>query len=255
MSSSANDQRFAQLIDQANNTVIQGWHFSFLQGRQESTPVPWSYEQLAAEQIKSATRVLDIDTGGGEVLARLRPPAGSVAVEDWSTNIPIAAACLESRGVSVRQRDGSRLPVDDSSVDLVLNRHGDLDLSETARVLKPGGIFLSQQVAQDNESEISDVFETNATVFPHAVRDLPDLASRVDAAGLITDVRAEAVTATRYLDIGALVLQLRAVPWQVPGFTTEAQLDALWRMHRHIESTGSFVAYSKRLLLLAHRAN
>jgi len=241
MPSYADDRHFAQLIKQANATTIQGWHFSFLKGRRRSTPLPWNYEQLAAGHVESATRVLDVDTGGGEILARLTPPSGSIAVEDWSTNIPIAAACLEPMGVSVRQRVGGELPVGDISVDVVLNRHGDLDLEETARVLRPGGVLVSQQVAMENESEIGEAFGVQPTMFPNAIRDRADLALRVKAAGLIADLSAEAVIVSRYLDIGALVLQLRAVPLQVPGFSTD--------------DAGSFDVHSKRLLLLAHRAN
>lgn len=253
MTSPAHDRRFVQLIDQATSSTIEGWHFSFMEGRQSTTPLPWNYEDLAAEHVMSATRVLDVDTGGGEVLARLAPPAGSVAVEDWSTNIPIARDRLSPMGVSVRQRTGSRLPVADSTIDLVLNRHGELDLAETARVLEPGGVVLSQQVARGNESEISDAFGVEAIVFPHAVGDVVDLASRMGSAGLVADLCAEAVVLTRYLDVGALVLQLRAVSWQVPGFTVEGHLDVLWQIHRQIESTGSFDVHSRRLLLVAHR--
>lgn len=166
MPSHVHDRRFSELIDQATSTTIEGWHFSFLEGRQATTPLPWSYEQLATEHLAAATRVLDVDTGGGEVLARLSPPAGSVAIEDWSTNVPIARARLDPMGVSVRQRTGGRLPVADGSVDLVLNRHGELDLAETARVLRPGGVIVSQQVAGDNESETSDAFGVEAVSFP-----------------------------------------------------------------------------------------
>lgn len=253
ISSHAHDRRFSELIDRATSTRIEGWHFSFLEGRQSTTPLPWSYEQLVTEHLTSATRVLDVDTGGGEILARLSPPAGSIAIEDWSTNIPIARARLDPLGVSVRQRTGGRLPVADGSVDLVLNRHGELDLAETARVLKPGGVIVSQQVAMGNESEISDVFGVEPTVFLHAVIDVADLNARVEAAGLMADLGAEAVVVTRYLDVGALVLQLRAVSWQVPGFTVDAHLDVLWQIHRQIESTGSFDVHSRRVLLVAHR--
>lgn len=255
MPSHAYDRRFVQLIEQANATTIQGWHFSFLEGRHSSTALPWNYEQLAAEHIKAARRLLDVDTGGGEVLSRLTPPAGSIAVEDWSVNIPIATTRLGPMGVSVRQRWDGKLPTEEASVDLVLNRHGDLDLAETARVLRPGGAVLSQQVAEENESEIAVAFETQPAVFPNAVHGLVDLASRVKTAGLVADLRAEAVTLTRYLDVGALVLQLRAVPWQVPGFTTDTYLEALWRIHLQIETAGSFDVHSRRLLLLAHRAS
>lgn len=244
---------FTQLVEQAVATPIEGWDFSFLDGRQTSTPLPWDYERLAAPHLQAATRVADIDTGGGEVLARLAPPPGSIAVEDWEPNVPVATDRLAPLGIDVRRRVDGRLPLGDADVDLVLNRHGDLDLDETARVLRPGGVLLTQQIAARNETEIGDAFGVPATRFPNAVRDLDDLAARVAAAGLVAELSAQTVVVTRYLDVGALVLQLRAVPWQVPGFDVDASLDVLWRIHRGIEERGSFDVRSSRFLLLGRR--
>lgn len=198
---------------------------------------------------------MDVDTGGGEILYRLQPPEGSVAVEDWATNIPIAATRLAPLGVAVRQRIDGALPMEDKSVDAVLNRHGDLDLVEAERVLRPGGVLFSQQVAIGNEAEIEEAFGVHPTAFPHARRNVADLTSQVAAAGLAADLVAEAVSVTRYLDVGALVLQLRAVPWQVPGFSSNANMDTLWRIHCRIEQAGSFDVHSKRLLMEAHKPN
>ena len=247
------DARFTELVERAVATPIEGWDFSFLDGRQTSTALPWDYERLAAPHVRSATRLADVDTGGGEVLARLAPPAGSVAVEDWPPNVPIAAGRLEPFGITVRRRVDGRLPLDDAVVDLVLNRHGDLDLPEIARVLRPGGTLLTQQIAARNEPEIGEAFGVPATSFPNAVRDLDDLAARTEAAGLVAELRAQAVVVTRYLDVGALVLQLRAVPWQVPGFDAHASLDVLRRIHDHIDERGSFDVTSARFLLQARR--
>ena len=58
---------------------------------------------------------------------------------------------------------------------------------------------------------------------------------------------------TRYLDVGAVVLQLRAVPWQVPGFDVEEHLAQLRSIHHHIGQHGSFDVTSHRLLVVAHR--
>ncbi len=213
------DHVFMRLIEQATTTPIDGWHFTFLEDRQSSTPLPWDYEQLAAQHVGSATRVADVDTGGGEVLARLAPPAGSVAVEDWPTNIPIATARLEPIGIRVRQRVDGRLPVADADVDLVLNRHGDLDLTEAARILRPGGVLFTQQIAAVNEPEIGEALGIPATSFPNAVRDLDDLTARVEAAGLVCELRAQAVVVTRYLDVGASCCNYAQSRGRRPGST------------------------------------
>ncbi|GMA25975.1 methyltransferase type 11 [Luteimicrobium album] len=204
----ADDPRFLSLIEDAAATAIDGWHFSFLDGRRTSEPLPWSYEHLASDLAASASRVVDVDTGGGEVLARLAPPAGSVAVEDWPANVPIATRRLRPLGVEVRGRVDGKLPLDDASTDVVLNRHGDLDLAETARVLRPGGTLLTQQVGVGNETELNQSFGVLAAPMPQAVADVADLTARARDAGLVVDLAAHAVAVDRNLDVGAVVLQL-----------------------------------------------
>jgi hypothetical protein len=58
---------------------------------------------------------------------------------------------------------------------------------------------------------------------------------------------------TRYLDIGAIVLQLRAVPWQVPGFDIDRHRQRLQAIHNKIIQHGAFTVTSHRLLLEATR--
>ena len=47
--------------------------------------------------------------------------------------------------------DGENLPLPDESFDLVINRHESFDPFEVYRILKPGGLFITQQVGgRDN---------------------------------------------------------------------------------------------------------
>ena len=74
------------------------------------------------------------------------------------------------------------------------------------------------------------------------------------AAGFDVERCEEAWPTTDYLDVGALVLQLRTVSWQVPGFDAGTQLSQLRRVHRHVVEHGSFTVTSHRLLLVARRS-
>ena len=75
-----------------------------------SDPLPWDYAALAGEAADGQQRILDIDTGGGEVLATLGVPRGSVALEPYPPNVPVARARLLPYGIEVRARTGRRLP-------------------------------------------------------------------------------------------------------------------------------------------------
>ena len=73
------------------------------------------------------------------------------------------------------------------------------------------------------------------------------------AAGLeVVDLRTQRLR-MEFFDVGAVVYVLRKVVWWVPGFTVDAYRDELLRMHRLIESSGSFVAHSSRFLIEARK--
>jgi SAM-dependent methyltransferase len=241
-----------RLVDEAWAVEPRGWDLTALAGRTVAQPLPWDYVALARDVARRATRALDVDTGGGEVLAEVRPPPGSLAIEPHPPNVPVAAARLRPLGVEVRVRTGPRLPVDDGSADLVLNRHGHLDLGETVRVLRPGGRLLTQQVGAANDLELNAALE-----IPYAPGEAPTSADALTvaatAAGLVVERVQEARPTTVYADVGAVVLQLRMVPWQAPGFDPERHLAQLYRLDEQIRERGGFTVTSHRLLLVASR--
>ena len=112
-------------------------------------------------------------TGGGERFSRLCDGyrGTAVATEGWPPNVPVAAARLAPMGVQVVHASGLRLPLADGSIDLVLNRHEELDPADVARVLRPGGRVLTQQIGRNHWRELGEFF-------PHAAGGSGDLFER-----------------------------------------------------------------------------
>lgn len=246
-------QSFDELIDEGTSAPLEGWDFSFLRGRVETEPLPWSYEHLAAGLVASAHRILDVDTGGGEMFSSLGPPPGGIGVEPYRPNVAVAARRLEPLGIHVVARPTDALPVDDALFDLVLNRHGWLDAEETYRVLKPGGRLLSQQVGARNDIEFNEALGIPMPAGSTAPAALEDLANGLKRAGFASRNVREAVVVTRFLDIGAVVFQLRAVPWQAPNFDVVHHREHLRRIHDEIVRVGGFEIQSQRFLIEAQK--
>ncbi|MEV8516320.1 methyltransferase domain-containing protein [Dactylosporangium sp. NPDC051484] len=246
-------REFEQLVAEAVDAPLKGWDFSWLAGRVSGSNPSWSYPELAGELVRGSTSLLDVDTGGGELLASLAPlPARSIAVEGWAPNFPVAQERLVPLGVDVRYAPGVTLPVDERSVDMVLSRHGRLNPDEVARVLMPGGRLLTQQVGSDDCTEINNALEApeaHASVWNARIA-----ADALTTAGLtVLDVREEWPSFTFY-DIGALVYQLRAVPWQVRDFTVGQYEEPLRRIDEHIRTNGEFRVHAHRFLIQARSA-
>jgi hypothetical protein len=240
--------RYEDLVGEAVGVPITGWEFAWLDGRAVGSEPSWSYPDLARPLLRRADSLLDLDTGGGELLAELAPlPAHTVAVESWAPNVPVARDRLTLFGVSVV----TELPGGEEEFDVVLSRHGRLPAEDIARLLRLGGTLLSQQVGSDDLAHLNA--ELGAPP-PHPQRWTAEVAvAALEAAGLeVTDVREERPTVT-FRDVGAVVYQLRAVPWQVRDFTPQRYDRALRRIDAMIRTYGGFTVSAHRFLVQASR--
>ncbi len=62
---------FDSLVNEAVHTPIEGWDFSYLTGSWTQGTLPWGCAARGREILPSAPVLLDMDTGGGERLAKL----------------------------------------------------------------------------------------------------------------------------------------------------------------------------------------
>lgn len=63
-----NSKLFEQLIEEALKQEFSGWDFSFVAEPWQEASTSWDYPQIVRSHIKPEYAMLDMDTGGGEVL-------------------------------------------------------------------------------------------------------------------------------------------------------------------------------------------
>jgi SAM-dependent methyltransferase len=244
---------FDELVAEVAAVPVEGWDFSWFDGGRATEERPsWGYARLIGERLATVDSALDIDTGGGEVLAGVpAPPALLVATESWLPNVPIAAENLRPLGgsvVAIAEKPG--LPFRDNSFGLVTSRHPVTTWwAEIARVLRPGGSYLSQQIGAGQQLELTEAMLGPHT--PSTTRTTEAAVAGAEAAGLrVVDLRAETLR-TVFYDIAAVVYFLRKVLWIVPGFTVDGYRDQLLALHRRIAAEGSFTSRAPRFLIEA----
>ena len=252
----AAERTFDELVAEGEAEPVAGWDFSWFAGRATEERPAWGYSGLLAEAVSGAEAVLDIQTGGGEVLAAVPglPPL-MAATESWPPNAAKATALLHPLGaVVVTDTDEPPLPFADAAFDLVVSRHPvTVWWDEIARVLRPGGTYFSQQVGPGSVAGLSEFFLGPQPGAAGGPRHPDRVREGVRAAGLeLVDLRSESLRMD-FRDIGAVVYFLRKVLWTVPGFTVAAYRDRLRVLHEEIQSEGPFVAHAQRALIEARK--
>ncbi|BDU05578.1 class I SAM-dependent methyltransferase [Nocardia cyriacigeorgica] len=247
---------FEELVAEANAAPVAGWDFSWLDGRATEQRPSWGYQRVMSGKLAEATAALDIQTGGGEVLAgAAKLPSVMAATESWPPNLAKATRLLRPRGVVVvADPDEPPLPFADAAFDLVTSRHpATVWWSEIARVLEPGGTYLAQHVGPASVFELVEYFLGPQPEDIRRKRHPDDECRDAEAAGLdVTDLRAERLR-MEFFDVGAVIYFLRKVIWMVPGFTVAAYHDRLRELHDKIETEGPFIAHSSRFLIEARK--
>jgi hypothetical protein len=116
---------FGELVAEGESVPVEGWDFSWFAGRATEERPRWGYSRLLAQRMADAAGALDIQTGGGEVLAQIpHPPPVLAATESWPPNVELARRNLAPLGASVVEADDeAALPVPPESFDLVVSRH------------------------------------------------------------------------------------------------------------------------------------
>jgi SAM-dependent methyltransferase len=230
---------------------FSGWDFSHLDGRMLEEQAPWSYSSRAVELMNKSSSVIDLGTGGGERFLKMFSewPKKVVATENYPPNFKLAKERLSpfgARVVDVRLADDGLMPFIDGEFDLVLNRHSGFNAKEVARILTPGGTFLSQQVHGLWAYDLLAAFGAKPQ-WPEAT--LEKYVPQLRAAELTVINMQEWSGRLSFTDVGAIVYYLKAVPWFVPGFSVEEYAKDLQKLQHRLEC-GEALAFSARKYLI-----
>ena len=233
---------------------IHGWDFSHIDGRCEEGDLPWNYRDIVQAHLRAEHRLLDIDTGGGEFLLSLGHPAErTAATEGYPPNVALCRKTLSPLGIDFREMDEpAPMPFDDGKFDRVINRHGAFDVPELWRVLKPGGLFITQQVGDDNDWELTKLLMPERAK-PAPGLNLADQSAAFERQGFTILQSGECFRPIRFYDVGALVWFARIIVWEFPEFSVDACLDRLLLAQQILERDGAIEGRTHRYMIVAQK--
>lgn len=235
---------------------IHGWDFSHIRGKyEEGRELPWNYGEIVRRCLRPERKLLDIDTGGGEFLLSLGHPCRNLAAtENYPPNVALCRERLLPLGIDFRQADGGgKLPFGDRSFDVVINRHGDYDPREIGRVLRDGGVFVTEQVGAENDRDLVRLLLKDMPALPFPKQYLRIARAAFEEAGFSVIQAQEAFRPIKFWDVGALVWFARIIEWEFPGFSVRACLENLYRAQETLEREGVIEGRTHRFLLVARK--
>ena len=240
----------------------RGWNFSQVTSSVDA--VPWVYDDVVRSVLFPAAEVLDIGTGGGERFRSFAPyfARGTgidydremvrIAREDTPADL---AGKLEFKEMSAVQ-----LEFPNATVDIVLNRHAPISPIEVTRVLRPGGVCITQQVGTNNTQNVYEAlgWESNGA-YIRASSDpsssgweLASTAREFERCGAEV-VRAETYDVPYYFtDVRSFVFWLKSVPIPM-SFDDDANVTAVAEFISAHTTARGIKTNEQRDLLVVHK--
>lgn len=235
---------------------IHGWDFSHIDGRWDcrEEDLPWSYPEIIKEYLSPDKKILDIDTGGGEFLLSLGHPYDMTsATEAYPPNVKLCEKTLIPFGIDFREAGNySNLPFEDESFDVVINRHGAYDISELKRILKNGGIFVTQQVGERNDRELVELLCPD-TELKFKDWNLINQIAEFEKQGFNVLRQGECFCPIEFYDVGALVWFARIIEWEFIDFSVEKNFEQLCKAYDLIQTHGKVKGHIHRFMIAAQK--
>ncbi|MCM3413722.1 class I SAM-dependent methyltransferase [Metabacillus litoralis] len=231
---------------------FDGWDFSHIKDSWENESLPWDYADIVKNYLSSDLELLDMGTGGGEFLLTLNHPYSKTSVtEGWKPNIELLRNKLEPLGIKVAPiGDDGIIDYGDNRFDMIINRHESFNIEEVKRVLKPNGIFITQQVGGKNGNRLSNM------LIPNFLPKYEDLSLR----NILRDLKEynfdilfadEYFPYQKFFSMEALIYYAKVIEWEFPGFNVKNNFNQLLNAYDELKRNGYIRNYEHRFLIVA----
>lgn len=246
--------KLKELLKKEEQSAFKGWDFSHLDNRWINEELPWDYKEIVNKYLKPEYKLLDMGTGGGEFLLTLNHPYNNTSVtEMWEPNVKLCKEKLEPLGIEVKQIfSDSELPFEDNTFHIIINRHESFDIKEVRRILKPNGVFITQQVGGKNNEKLSKAL----------IKDFKPLFLENNLDNRVKELEKnffeilyakEFFPYMRFKDIGAIAYYAKIIQWEFPNFSVDNCFEELCKLNEELIAKGYVESNEHRFVIVCRK--
>jgi SAM-dependent methyltransferase len=246
-------RRYRDLYERVGADI--GWDFGDVKVTTEG--VKWRFYEEVRQSCKERDFLLDIGTGGGKRVLAL---ADSVQL---IVGIDLSKSMIQRARNNLRQRQAWNarfLVMDAHEIDfppdffnIIACRHSPFNAEEVARLLPPGGLFITQQVSEGDKLNIKRFFKRGQGFGTEPGTAKESYVSSLEKAGF-SELRTHDYNATEYYETPEdLLFLLRRTPI-LPDFgTDQADFQMFQRFVAEHTTQKGIITNSQRYMIVARK--
>ncbi|WP_311406890.1 class I SAM-dependent methyltransferase [Liquorilactobacillus uvarum] len=233
---------------------MHGWNFDHLEGRWLSKETPWNYRQIVLKYLTQNANLLDMATGGGEMLLSFKHSSARTSVtESWLPNVEVVKERLLPLGIKVYPtKEEAELPVKDNSLDFITNSHAAFNAASVYRKLRTGGFFITEQVGATNNFSLSRYLDESYTP-PYPENTLLNSIINLESVGFKILLAKQSFPELIFFDVGAVVYYATVIPWEFKEFNVDQCFDKLLKLQKLIDDKQYISTNEDRFIIVARK--
>ena len=207
------------------------------------------------KHLNKEDKLLDIGTGGGEFLLKLNHPYSNTYVtEGYKPNYELCLKKLVPLGIKVYNYVGDEHfdKINDNEFDIVINRHESYNESELRRILKPNGIYITQQVGAYNNKDLATFFDdSHIDNFPELT--LNNSIERLQKENFEIIYSDEYYPILKFYDLGAIAYFCKIIEWEFNNFNVLKYIDKFLLLQDELNKNGYIKSTEHRFIIVAKK--
>lgn len=247
--------KLLKYLQEEESKAFSGWDFSYLDGRWSDEPLPWNYIDIVRKYLIPTLKLLDIGTGGGEILSLFNHPYQNTCVtEGYRPNYELCMEKLAPLGIKVYNYVGDEIfqDIKDNEFDIVINRQESYNECELKRILKPNGIFITQQVGSFNNNDLSRFFDDDFVIsYPELTLDKSII--RLEENDFDILYKNEHFPILKFYDLGAIAYFAKIIKWEFKDFSVLNKIDKFLKLQDELKQKGYISSKQHRFIIVAKR--